>query len=77
MKYVSSYDRDAPTPDMGSEWIWGKAKARWFPLGPKEHVTVVEVKWNGEEWWIQTRGPRGVFWNDLSVFWQSVHRPTS
>ncbi len=72
MERIDSYDPDAKTPEVGSKWVWGRTQARWFPFGNKEPVTVVEVKWNGEEWWVRTRGPRGVFWNDLTVFWEGV-----
>jgi hypothetical protein len=79
-KRVSSYDRDAPTPAIGSRWVWEPRQ----PFA-RETITVTEVEWNGEEWWVQTgsdrpapralalwrRGERR-FWNDLSRFWEAV-----
>ena len=81
-KRVNSYDRDAPTPVLGSRWIWeyGNPYAQ-------ETITVTDVKWNGEEWWVQARGSslallgrresgveqgNGTYWNDLSRFWEAV-----
>jgi hypothetical protein len=69
--YINTYDPDAPVPAVGSEWIWA-AKQRNYPFGSREMVTVSEVKWNGEEWWVRTRGPRGEFWTDAEVFWEGV-----
>ena len=81
---VNSYDRDAPTPAIGSRWVWE-------PRSPfaRETITVTEVEWNGEEWWVcticddrprigpvtgQTYGviPGKPYWNDLSRFWEAV-----
>jgi len=84
MKRVNSYDHDAPTPAVGSRWIWEYGKPH-----AQETITVTDVKWNGEEWWVcsvadGTRpvGPvTGVrfgiipgkpYWNDLSRFWEAV-----
>jgi hypothetical protein len=77
---VSSYDRDAPTPAVGSRWIWERGSPH-----AEETITVSSVKWNGEEWWVEvvvgrraTRSPSyGVvpgnpYWNDLSRFWEAV-----
>ena len=77
-KRVSSYDRDAPTPAVGSRWIW-EANKPWA----RQPITVTDVKWNGEEWWVETTGdpcghnlrypPAGQrYWNDLSRFWEAV-----
>lgn len=63
---ASSYDREAPTPDVGSRWMWGR-----------EPCTVTRVEWNGEEWWVQTVGPSGRWWNDLSRFWEAVAPTTA
>jgi hypothetical protein len=69
---VSSYDHNAPTPPVGSYWRWNK--------GNGDRTKVVEVKWNGEEWWVRTvlYDPPGADprWNDLTVFWEQV-RPWS
>ena len=76
---VNSYDRDAPTPAIGSRWIWELGKP-WA----QETLTVTEVEWNGEEWWVCTISdgpPRGSgilgkpYWNDLSRFWEAVSPP--
>ena len=80
-KHVNSYDRDAPTPAIGSRWIWepGKPYAR-------ENIMVTDVKWNGEEWWVRAKVayrttpwgtkygvvPGESYWNDLSRFWEAV-----
>ena len=77
---VNSYDRDAPTPRVGSHWIW----ERDLPWA-KETITVSAVKWNGEEWWVESVGgqrparylsygvtPGSSYWNDLSRFWEAV-----
>ena len=48
-KRVNSYDRDAPTPAVRSRWIWEPGKP-WA----QETITVTDVKWNGEEWWVCT-----------------------
>lgn len=74
--FVSTYDRDAPRPELGSRWTWARNQPAWSPLNPggarEDDVVVTEVKWNGEEWWVQTRGPRGEFWTDVNVFWEGV-----
>ena len=76
---VSSYDRDAQTPAIGSRWVWERGKP-----GAEETITVTDVTWNGEEWWVctvadnRTRRPPGYpvpgepHWNDLSRFWEAV-----
>jgi len=79
---VNSYDRTAKTPEVGSHWDWRSGKAarplgvpvdQWKPRPIYERVVVTEVKWNGEEWWVRTDGPRfGSRWNDLGVFWENV-----
>lgn len=79
MSYVSSYDRNAPTPTVGQTGWWRGKKGHVDTRPPvimvgklfgnaDERVAVTEVNWNGEEWWIRTRGPDGEFWNDLSNF---------
>lgn len=80
--YISSYDADAPTPEVGSQWRWYSGKTQrplgvpdgeWKAQKVYEPVVVREVKWNGEEWWVRTEGDRfGLRWNDLSVFWEQV-----
>jgi hypothetical protein len=71
--YISSHDREAPRPRIGTLW-W------WEPLGPMELVRVTEVVWNGEEWWVTTQsvaepppGASGTAWNDLNRFWEACH----
>lgn len=83
-KRVNSYDRDAPTPAIGSRWIWEANR----PFA-RETITVTRAEWNGEEWWVETiadaRPRRGFltgnlypprrerpYWNDLSRFWEAV-----
>src|SRR4051794_5791781 len=46
---VDSYSTSAQVPEVGSVWVWelGAAHARCL-------VRVVEVRWNGEEWWVKT-----------------------
>lgn len=49
-------------PNVGDVW-------EWEPLKPHARATVAvtEVKWNGEEWWIESAGPDGSrYWNDAS-----------
>ena len=64
---VSSYDHAAKTPPVGSWWRW---------RGSGERTRVVDVHWNGEEWWVRTvlYDPPGADprWNDLTVFWEQV-----
>lgn len=79
---VSSYDREAPVPEVGSLWDWyngetarplGVPAEGWEPQSIFERVRVAEVKWNGEEWWVRTDGPTyGLRWNDISIFWENV-----
>jgi hypothetical protein len=49
-------------PTVGSTWCWG-------PLKPhaRETVRVTDVRWNGEEVWIESEGQSGRrYWNELS-----------
>jgi hypothetical protein len=48
---VNSYEKDAATPAIGSRWIWEPNKSF-----TREVVTVTDVTWNGEEWWVLTIG---------------------
>ena len=75
-RHVDSYDRDAPTPAARSRWIWEPGKP-WA----RETITVIEVRWNGEEWWVLAQAdsrccgyavPGEPYWNDLSRFWEAV-----
>lgn len=74
--YVNTYDPDAPVPEVGSTWTWAADQLPWSPINPtgsrEVGVTVTEVKWNGEEWWVRTSGPKGAFWTDANVFWEGV-----
>ncbi len=45
---VNSYDRDAPTPAIKSRWVWEYGKPH-----AQETITVTDVRWNGEEWWVE------------------------
>lgn len=60
------YEPRASTPAVGSTWIWEKDKP-WA----RAPITVVAVLWNGQEWWVQALGKEGLFWNDLSRFWEA------
>jgi hypothetical protein len=71
--FINTYDPDAPTPEVGSKWLWANDQPN-YPFGNRENVTVTEVKWNGEEWWVRTTGPRGLFWTDVNVFWEGVRK---
>ena len=86
IQHVNSYDADAPTPEVGSWWDWYSGKTArplladddWKPEPAYERVKVVEVKWNGEEWWVRTDGPRfGLKWNDLGLFWENIKDVTA
>lgn len=50
MKYVNSYDSDAPLPRAGTRWVWEINSPYARAL-----VEVVETIWNGEEWWVRTK----------------------
>lgn len=67
MKRVNSYDRNAETPAINSRWTWEPNKPFAY-----EEITVLEVWWNGEEWWVKTIGRGETHWNDLSRFWEAV-----
>jgi hypothetical protein len=81
MMRVNSYDHDAPLPAIRSRWTW-EPGTPWA----RETITVTEVNWNGEEWWVCTvvddrplRAALGAavvpgksYWNDLSRFWEAV-----
>lgn len=80
MARVSSYDKDAPLPIPGSRWVWEVDSPGACCL-----IEVIEVRWNGEEWWIRTRrlwdatpGPLRapasvdpIALNDLNRFWEA------
>lgn len=70
-EYVNSYDRDAPVPEVGTEWFWVEESGR------REEIKVLEVKWNGEEWWVRTTAgldSSKTYWNDIGVFWEHALR---
>ena len=50
-------------PNLGDVWLWEPEKPH-----ARESVVVTEVKWNGEEVWIECRGVSNEkrTWNDLS-----------
>lgn len=77
--HVNSYSKTARIPRVGSRWVWEIDNP-----GACELIEVVEVKWNGEEWWVKTErlheskqtlaalgGARG-YWNDLGRFTEAV-----
>jgi hypothetical protein len=77
---VSSYNRDAPRPLIGTLWVWEPGKPHAIEL-----IKVTAVRWNGEEWWVETEAvvqaplsgeatPGARHWNDLSRFWEACHR---
>jgi len=73
---ISSYDRNAARPTVGTLWAWEPETALAL-------VKVTSVLWNGEEWFVGTRSVldiglpstlgRGEVWNDLSRFWEACH----
>jgi hypothetical protein len=72
---VSSYDRNARRPRVGSHWVWEIDHP-----SARELVEILEVKWNGEEWWVKTKSlmkdalnynRSNECWNDLSRFWEA------
>jgi hypothetical protein len=50
-------------PHVGSRWHWEP-----MDLSCSEVVEVTAVEWNGEEWWIESKGPQTVepAWNSWS-----------
>ncbi len=45
---VNSYDKNARVPVLNTLWVWEPRNADACAL-----VRVVEVMWNGEEWWVR------------------------
>lgn len=80
-KRVNSYDPNARLPGVGGIYVWELDKPSACEL-----IKVIEVIWNGEEWWVRTEWlhsrtlvnsfyPRErdvVQLNDLSRFWEAV-----
>jgi hypothetical protein len=78
---VDSYSKTARIPRIGSRWVWEIDSD-----ASRELIEVVEVKWNGEEWWVKTLGMaakarhlpgltepgEGAHWNDLGRFAEAV-----
>lgn len=70
---VSDYDPNAPLPKPKTPWVWEPEKDHAVEL-----VWVVEVLWNGEQWWIKTRGLRRPepfdrpALNEVSRWWEAV-----
>jgi hypothetical protein len=80
-KRIDSYDPNAKLPKAGTHWVWELDKPHACEL-----IKVTEVFWNGEEWWVRTKGlmrdvahlahaafltsPESL--NDLSRFWEAV-----
>jgi hypothetical protein len=71
VRRVSSYDPGAPRPDVGSSWLWEPDRPHAYSV-----IEVLEVKWNGEEWWVRTSGGDRGYWNDLGRFWEAVKPDT-
>lgn len=80
MEKVDEYDPDAKLPKAGTRWIWEIDKPH-----ARELLEVVDVFWNGEQWWVRTkrlgarirvlgfdREPEGGYLNELGRFWQAV-----
>jgi hypothetical protein len=80
VKHVNSYDPNARVPKLGSRWVWEIDKPHACAL-----LEVIEVIWNGEEWWVRTQalwepvpaallrpsaGPIAL--NDVGRFWEAV-----
>lgn len=80
MDRVSSYDRDALLPKVGTRWVWEVDSEL-----ARELVEVVETLWNGEEWFVRTRTllprrnplakfpgePERTLLNDVGRFWEA------
>lgn len=71
---VSSYEHDAPLPVVGTRWVWEPDLPH-----ARELVEVLDVTWNGEEWWVRVKGSGGLAYppspNDLARFWEAVVPP--
>ena len=79
----SSYEPTAKLPRKGTRWVWEADASHAISL-----IEVVEVFWNGEEWWVRTRSllppvrrvgitafvdpDPPTDVNDLSRFWEAV-----
>lgn len=73
---VSSYDRNAPVPKVGSRWVWEIDLPH-----AREIIEVTEVRWNGEEWFVGAKAllPNPTYpshgdpvkWNDLGRFYEA------
>ena len=73
---VNSYDRNARRPKVGSMWVWEPSIHSARAL-----IEVVEVKWNGEGWWVKTKtllpstfynfDENKEIWNSLSRFFEA------
>jgi hypothetical protein len=75
VKDINSYDHDAPVPKAGTTWVWEPREPHARAI-----VEVTQAKWNGEEWWVETKTllPNLTFpsdtnlnWNDLGRFWEA------
>jgi hypothetical protein len=74
--HVNSYDIDAPLPKLGTRWVWEIDSP-----AAREIVEVVDVFWNGEEWWVRTKTllrnetypstGRETEVNDVERFWEA------
>lgn len=80
MTRISSYDKTAKLPKVGTRWVWEIEKPH-----ARELIEVTEVFWNGEEWWVRTKSllvdvavmgremrASNEFLNDLSRFWEAA-----
>lgn len=71
---VDSYSPSARVPKVGSVWVWELDAPHARCL-----VRVVEVRWNGEEWWVKTEAllplplpTTSMVYNDASRFAEAV-----
>lgn len=71
---ASSYDRNASLPGIGGIFVWEIDKPAARAL-----IEVVDVFWNGEEWWVRTNvllpdvpDDAAEHLNDVARFWEAV-----
>lgn len=52
----------AALPQVGSVWVWEPDLPH-----ARSQCTVTEVKWNSEEYWVESENAQGQrYWNELS-----------
>jgi hypothetical protein len=77
-------DTHSPTaarPEPGTLWAWEPHSLTAAAL-----IEVTQLRWNGEEWWVEARVIAGkaaefagvkvgsLYWNELSRFWEACYR---